>query len=100
MVFSNPNSLEFLKKSVKSPEKPNFSEKVGFLNHNLTTPSPIPYLLSPNSARVESEKLKDCKPSMAETLFFNALREAIDEEMARDSAVLVMGEDVGHYGGS
>ncbi len=37
---------------------------------------------------------------MAETLFFNALRAAIDEEMARDSAVLVMGEDVGHYGGS
>jgi pyruvate dehydrogenase E1 component beta subunit len=37
---------------------------------------------------------------MAETLLFNALREAIDEEMARDSSVLVMGEDVGHYGGS
>jgi pyruvate dehydrogenase E1 component beta subunit len=37
---------------------------------------------------------------MAETLFFNALRAAIDEEMDRDSAVLVMGEDVGHYGGS
>jgi pyruvate dehydrogenase E1 component beta subunit len=37
---------------------------------------------------------------MAETLFFNALREAIDEEMARDSAVFVLGEDVGHYGGS
>jgi pyruvate dehydrogenase E1 component beta subunit len=37
---------------------------------------------------------------MAETLFFNALRAAIDEEMARDSAVYVMGEDVGHYGGS
>jgi pyruvate dehydrogenase E1 component beta subunit len=37
---------------------------------------------------------------MAETLFFNALRAAIDEEMSRDSAVLVMGEDVGHYGGS
>jgi len=29
---------------------------------------------------------------MAETLFFNALREAIDEEMARDSAVFVLGE--------
>ena len=40
------------------------------------------------------------KHSMAETLFFNALRAAIDEEMARDSAVIVMGEDVGHYGGS
>ncbi|NJM45587.1 MAG: alpha-ketoacid dehydrogenase subunit beta [Alkalinema sp. RU_4_3] len=37
---------------------------------------------------------------MAETLLFNALREAVDEEMARDAHVLVMGEDVGHYGGS
>ena len=37
---------------------------------------------------------------MAETLFFNALREAIDEEMSRDSKVFVLGEDVGHYGGS
>tara|TARA_Y100001968_G_scaffold88813_1_gene79867 strand:+ start:409 stop:1392 length:984 start_codon:yes stop_codon:yes gene_type:complete len=34
------------------------------------------------------------------TLLFNALREAIDEEMARDPLVCVMGEDVGHYGGS
>ncbi|MCE2696478.1 MAG: alpha-ketoacid dehydrogenase subunit beta [Nostocales cyanobacterium LE14-WE4] len=37
---------------------------------------------------------------MAETLFFNALREAIDEEMSRDSSVFILGEDVGHYGGS
>ncbi|MCD8485845.1 alpha-ketoacid dehydrogenase subunit beta [Kamptonema cortianum] len=37
---------------------------------------------------------------MAETLFFNALREAVDEEMARDATVFVLGEDVGHYGGS
>ena len=37
---------------------------------------------------------------MTETLFFNALREAIDEEMARDDTVFVLGEDVGHYGGS
>ncbi len=37
---------------------------------------------------------------MAETLLFNALREAVDEEMARDSTVFVLGEDVGHYGGS
>ncbi|ARV62294.1 alpha-ketoacid dehydrogenase subunit beta [Nostocales cyanobacterium HT-58-2] len=37
---------------------------------------------------------------MAETLFFNALREAIDEEMAGDATVFVLGEDVGHYGGS
>lgn len=37
---------------------------------------------------------------MAETLFFNALRQAVDEEMARDDRVFVLGEDVGHYGGS
>lgn len=37
---------------------------------------------------------------MAETLLFNALRQAIDEEMQRDPTVFVLGEDVGHYGGS
>lgn len=37
---------------------------------------------------------------MAETLLFNALRAAIDEEMERDPTVFVLGEDVGHYGGS
>jgi len=37
---------------------------------------------------------------VAETLLFNALRDAIDEEMARDPHVCVMGEDVGEYGGS
>ncbi|BBL86013.1 pyruvate dehydrogenase E1 beta subunit (chromatophore) [Paulinella micropora] len=37
---------------------------------------------------------------MAETLLFNALREAIDEEMARDPYVCIIGEDVGQYGGS
>ncbi|MBR8829579.1 MAG: 2-oxoisovalerate dehydrogenase subunit beta [Chroococcopsis gigantea SAG 12.99] len=37
---------------------------------------------------------------MAETLLFNALRQAIDEEMGKDGTVFVLGEDVGHYGGS
>ena len=37
---------------------------------------------------------------MAEVLLFNALREAIDEEMGQDPTVMVLGEDVGHYGGS
>ncbi len=37
---------------------------------------------------------------MADTFLFNALREATDEEMGRDPRVLVLGEDVGHYGGS
>lgn len=35
-----------------------------------------------------------------EILMWEALREAVDEEMERDPTVLVMGEDVGHYGGS
>ena len=37
---------------------------------------------------------------MSEVLLFNALRAAIDEEMAHDETVMIMGEDVGHYGGS
>nr|YP_009313105.1 Pyruvate dehydrogenase E1 component, beta subunit [Dermonema virens]SCW21359.1 Pyruvate dehydrogenase E1 component, beta subunit [Dermonema virens] len=37
---------------------------------------------------------------MTKTLLFDALREATDEEMAKDGRVLVIGEDVGHYGGS
>lgn len=35
-----------------------------------------------------------------ELLLFEALREGLEEEMARDPTVCVMGEDVGHYGGS
>lgn len=37
---------------------------------------------------------------MAELLLFEALREGLQEEMDKDPRVLVMGEDVGHYGGS
>ena len=33
-------------------------------------------------------------------LMWEALREAVDEEMERDPNVCIMGEDVGHYGGS
>lgn len=37
---------------------------------------------------------------MIKQFMFEALREAIDEEMSLDSSVCVFGEDVGHYGGS
>jgi pyruvate dehydrogenase E1 component beta subunit len=37
---------------------------------------------------------------MSEILLFEALREGLQEEMDRDPRVFVMGEDVGHYGGS
>lgn len=37
---------------------------------------------------------------MKEILLFEALREGLQEEMDRDPKVFVLGEDVGHYGGS
>nr|YP_009393112.1 pyruvate dehydrogenase E1 component beta subunit [Bostrychia moritziana]ARW61674.1 pyruvate dehydrogenase E1 component beta subunit [Bostrychia moritziana] len=37
---------------------------------------------------------------MSDTFLFDALREATDEEMQKDLSVFVLGEDVGHYGGS
>ena len=37
---------------------------------------------------------------MSKYFMFEALRQAIDEEMQEDPSILVIGEDVGHYGGS
>nr|YP_009395395.1 pyruvate dehydrogenase E1 component beta subunit [Polysiphonia infestans]ARW64375.1 pyruvate dehydrogenase E1 component beta subunit [Polysiphonia infestans] len=37
---------------------------------------------------------------MNKIFLFDALREATDEEMQKDKSVFVLGEDVGHYGGS
>nr|YP_009399935.1 pyruvate dehydrogenase E1 component beta subunit [Tolypiocladia glomerulata]ARW69754.1 pyruvate dehydrogenase E1 component beta subunit [Tolypiocladia glomerulata] len=37
---------------------------------------------------------------MKKIFLFDALREAIDEEMEKNKSVFVLGEDVGHYGGS
>ncbi|XVF15204.1 hypothetical protein REPUB_Repub09cG0130300 [Reevesia pubescens] len=35
-----------------------------------------------------------------ELLLFEALREGLEEEMETDPCICIMGEDVGHYGGS
>lgn len=37
---------------------------------------------------------------MCKYFMFDALRQAIDEEMHNDRSVCILGEDVGHYGGS
>ncbi len=37
---------------------------------------------------------------MAEITYLEGIRQALDEEMARDSNVFVMGEDIGAYGGA
>jgi pyruvate dehydrogenase E1 component beta subunit len=40
------------------------------------------------------------KAQKKEMMMWEALREGLDEEMERDPTVCLMGEDVGHYGGS
>lgn len=40
------------------------------------------------------------KAEKKEMMMWEALREGLDEEMERDPTVCLMGEDVGHYGGS
>ena len=37
---------------------------------------------------------------MRELTYRDAIREALQEEMRRDPAVFILGEDVGKYGGS
>jgi len=37
---------------------------------------------------------------MSEKLYRVALREALDEEMARDDKIFLIGEDIGHFGGA
>lgn len=37
---------------------------------------------------------------MKETTYLEAIKEALDEEMARDPDVFILGEDVGVYGGA
>lgn len=40
------------------------------------------------------------KKKMKQLFLFEALRQGIEEEMAKDPRVFILGEDVGHYGGS
>ncbi len=37
---------------------------------------------------------------MAEVTYLEAIRQALDEEMARDPSVVLIGEDIGVYGGA
>lgn len=45
-------------------------------------------------------RLQPVRAQKKQLMMWEALREAVDEEMERDPTVCVMGEDVGHYGGS
>ncbi|EPS66690.1 hypothetical protein M569_08085 [Genlisea aurea] len=51
------------------------------------------------TVQIPSPSTHDQKPGH-ELLLFEALREGLEEEMDRDPRVCVVGEDVGHYGGS
>jgi len=37
---------------------------------------------------------------VAEVTYLEAIRQALDEEMARDPSVVLIGEDIGVYGGA
>ncbi|CAG9464504.1 unnamed protein product [Pedinophyceae sp. YPF-701] len=52
------------------------------------------------SRRASARVARRATRVQAQKLMWEALREAIDEEMEADPNVCVMGEDVGHYGGS
>ncbi|PNH03488.1 Pyruvate dehydrogenase E1 component subunit beta, partial [Tetrabaena socialis] len=52
------------------------------------------------AARPGRRAMVAAKAAKKEIMMWEALREAHDEEMERDPMVCVMGEDVGHYGGS
>eukprot|EP00466_Bigelowiella_natans_P012511 jgi/Bigna1/46633/estExt_Genewise1.C_60072 len=57
-------------------------------------------ILTPNAVAPELLEAP-AKTDFSEPRFmWQSLREAIDEEMERDPNVMIMGEDVGHYGGS
>ncbi len=62
----------------------------------------VPY--SPSRSEIEAEcdlRAKVCgDSSMRELTMWQALVEAMDEEMQRDDRIFVMGEDVGLYGGA
>ncbi|BBN13095.1 pyruvate dehydrogenase E1 component subunit beta [Marchantia polymorpha subsp. ruderalis] len=52
------------------------------------------------AAKQEAAASTGAKGPGHELLLYEALREGLEEEMERDPHVCVMGEDVGHYGGS
>lgn len=52
------------------------------------------------AAKADSSASSTASKPGHELLLFEALREGLEEEMDRDPTVCVMGEDVGHYGGS
>eukprot|EP01024_Parvocaulis_polyphysoides_P026452 TRINITY_DN2409_c0_g3_i1.p1 TRINITY_DN2409_c0_g3~~TRINITY_DN2409_c0_g3_i1.p1 ORF type:complete len:400 (-),score=57.38 TRINITY_DN2409_c0_g3_i1:419-1528(-) len=52
------------------------------------------------NVRVNRVSIKVNAEKKQEKLMWEALREAVDEEMEKDPMVCVIGEDVGHYGGS
>ncbi|XP_023639756.1 pyruvate dehydrogenase E1 component subunit beta-3, chloroplastic [Capsella rubella] len=58
--------------------------------------------LIPNAVATKADTAASSTSSKSghELLLFEALQEGLEEEMDRDPHVCVMGEDVGHYGGS
>ncbi|KAI7728486.1 hypothetical protein M8C21_011439, partial [Ambrosia artemisiifolia] len=116
------NKTKWLRSSIQSelsplltpinPTPDPFSRKVGFvmvrsdaakININTRIGSSRPHHFVTNAVATKPDA--SSPPSTAsksghEVLLFDALKEGLEEEMDRDARVCVMGEDVGHYGGS
>ncbi|KAJ0796848.1 putative pyruvate dehydrogenase (acetyl-transferring) [Helianthus annuus] len=52
------------------------------------------------ATKADTSAASTASKSGHEILLYEALKEGLEEEMERDARVCVMGEDVGHYGGS
>ncbi|KAI3428642.1 hypothetical protein D9Q98_007465 [Chlorella vulgaris] len=64
------------------------------------SPAARSLLAAPTRPVRANQRCLVAKAQKRELMMWEALREGLDEEMERDPTVCLMGEDVGHYGGS
>ncbi|KAG6573367.1 Pyruvate dehydrogenase E1 component subunit beta-3, chloroplastic, partial [Cucurbita argyrosperma subsp. argyrosperma] len=108
--FSPPNALDSNKSLLHPPRSLSVSDRKGGLfivrsegrtNHVLRPRSRSDqFITSAVATKADSSSVSTASKPGHELLLFEALREGLEEEMDRDPCVCVMGEDVGHYGGS
>ena len=58
------------------------------------------YAVGEPSTRTGGPAMMESSPKSKEVTYRDALRSALEEEMARDSTVVLIGEEVGRYGGA
>ncbi|KAH7835715.1 hypothetical protein Vadar_029128 [Vaccinium darrowii] len=94
--FSYRQSLPERKTSVCAVR----SNGISFSGLNSRGRKAEPLITNAVATKAESPTASAASKPGHELLLYEALREGLDEEMERDPTVWVLGEDVGHYGGS